>query len=104
MLVQGNTRLEIIQGDTFLLTVKFKNTNLDSIDEVYFSCKELGLVQAFVRNGEYYDLELTCDQTCEFKPVICCYDITVKFKDTRTKTAEYRGSLRIYEKVNEVVL
>lgn len=104
MLTKGNTNLEIIQGDTFSLTIRLENVDLDTIDKVYFSCNELGICKEFVRNEDVFELDISCDETCNFEELICCYDLTVKFIGNKTKTIEYRGKLTVLEKVNKVTL
>lgn len=103
MLSKGNTNLEIIQGDTFSLTIRLENVDLTTIDKVYFSCKELGICKEFFRMEDAFDLDIPCTETCDYKKTVCCYDITIKFNSGRTTTVEYRGKLKILPKVNEIL-
>jgi hypothetical protein len=99
-----NTDLELVQGDTFLLNVTLENVDLDQIEKVYFSCKELCLCKEFVRNGDVFELEISCDETCNLNKTICCYDITAVLAGNKVKTVEYRGTIQVLEKTNKVIL
>lgn len=103
MLTKGNTNLEIIQGDTFSLTIRLENVDLSTIDKIYFSCKKLGICKEFRRMNDAFDLDIACTETCDYNVTMCCYDITVKFKSSRTTTVQYRGKIKVLPKVNEIL-
>lgn len=102
MTTKGNTNLEIIQGDTFGLTIKLENVDLDTIEKVYFTCDTLKISKEFERRDDAYYLEISCEETCNLNKIVCCYDITAFFVGNKVKTVEYRGTIRILEKVNKV--
>lgn len=102
MKTKGNTNIEIIQGDTLSLTIRLENVDLTAIDQVYFSCSDLNITQAFVKKDDVFELNIDCEETCKFKPSVCCYDITIHFNNNTVKTIEYRGQLKVLKKVNVV--
>lgn len=102
MITKGNTNIEVIQGDTLSLAIRLENVNLSSIDKVYFSCSEFNITKAFEQKEDVFELSIDCDETCNFEPLTCCYDITIHFTDKTVKTIEYRGKLTVLKKVNRV--
>lgn len=104
MITKGNTDLTIIQGDTLSLTIRLENVELTSIDKVYFSCSELNITKAFEQRDDIFELNIDCEETCDFKPSVCCYDITILFTNKKVKTIEYRGKISVLKKVNVVKL
>lgn len=96
--------IKIIQGDTCNVTVRFSNVDISLIKKVYFSCKELEITKELMLVDDRYVLELSCNETCDLKKTICCYDLTVYFQDESVKTVEYRGRLTVLEKYNKVMI
>lgn len=96
------SEITLIQGDTLEKQIILKNVDVTTIEAVYFSCKELNLCRECIRTGEIFKLEISCEETCQFKTQTCCYDITIKFKGDKIKTIVYRGRIKVLPKVNEV--
>ena len=101
MKVKGNTNLQIIQGDTFGLSIKLQNVDYDTIEKIIFSSATLGISKEFQKRENDYYLELSCGETCILSKIVCCYDITAFFIGNKTKTLEYRGTISVLEKVNK---
>lgn len=97
-------KITIIQGDTLSLNVRLKNVDLSTVDAVYFSCEELGVCKKLELVDGVYELELSCDETCNFKKTVCCYDLTIRFNGNKVKTIQYRERLEVLPKVNKVIL
>lgn len=99
-----NSKLVIIQGDTFYRQVTFEGVSIDKISGVYFSCAELGVCKKLLYNEEYqnWELELTSSETENLQEFSGTYDLTVEFFDKRITTVIYNGLLSVKEKQNKV--
>jgi hypothetical protein len=104
MITSGNTKLEIIQGDTFYLSIRLKNTNLDNVEKIYFSCSKLDVLKEFVKNDDVFELEIDSAETSNFNEGAFSYDITVVFVGNKVITAQYKGTINVLEKYNKVTL
>lgn len=103
MTTKGNTYLEVIQGDTLMLTIRLENIDLSTIDKIYFSCSDLNLIEEFEKNeDDSYKLVVGSNVTKSFIPSTYNYDITINFSDNRVKTIEYCGEINILKKTNTV--
>lgn len=103
-MVTGNVEIKIIQGDYYQKNVSVKNVDSTLIEGVYFSCDKLNICKKLEYDNdiEKYKFILTPQETSELKPIICDYDITIKFTDDKIKTPSYRGSVVVLPKTNEV--
>ena len=94
----------IVQGDTYSCEIELENFNLDVDVEIYFSCSELDICKKLVYDDFYksYILSLLPEETKSFSKGIYDYDITIKLS-TSIKTIQYKSTMVILEKNNEVV-
>ena len=94
----------IIQGDTCEGSISVLGEGNDAVEELFFSCNKLNLIQklSFDDENGTYKLYLSQDQTKNFKPIITNFDITAKIKGNIIKTIVYRGKLTVLEKNNTI--
>lgn len=99
-------RLEIVSGDTYDILVEVENYDVNLIEKIVFSCKDLNLVKDFDRdwteNSNLFALHFDSEETKNFPPKCFDYDITVIFTDGTINTATYRSAIKIYPKVNKI--
>lgn len=96
--------ITIVQGDTYNCEVELENFNLDVEVEIYFSCKELNICKKLIYDDFYksYILTLLPEETKNFPKGVYDYDYTIKIS-TAIKTIQYKSTMVILEKNNEVV-
>ncbi len=100
----NDSELIVVQGDTCNTSLTISGAGADTIEEAFFSCSKLNLIQKLPYDEESctYILYLSQDQTKNFKPIITNFDITAKIKGNMIKTIIYRGKLTVLEKNNPV--
>lgn len=100
----GNTRLQIIQGDSFDRIISIEGAEKSQIEGVYFSCEKLEICKKLVydESNNYYVLSLNASETSDFKTIETTYDLTIKFTNDKTQTATYCSQITIMPKVNKV--
>ena len=95
--------IQVIQGDTLNLKVSVSSSH-DLIDQVFFSCADLNLVQELLKvekDNEVYWL-LTIKDTSDLKPCYTTFDITMKINGDETLTTVHNGDLNILAKGNTI--
>ena len=104
LLVQGNDAIQIICGDTYERYVTFDGIDIDSIRDIYFSCKSLNIQKRFIRRDNEFCLSFSPSETINMKLGSATYDMTILFSDEKVKTIVYNATITILQKVNEVRL
>ena len=102
MAIEGNVRLQLIQGDSFEREIYIEGAELNIIEGIYFSCEKLKICKKLYLNGEYFVLNFTPEETINFPKSEVDYDLTVKFIDNKIETVSYRSQLTILPKINKV--
>lgn len=99
-----NSKLEIIQGDTFYREIEIEGVSNDLIESIYFSCNELNICKSLTydSNVEAWVLQINSNETDEFAKFNGTYDLTIKFSDQKITTVVYNGLLIVKEKQNKV--
>ena len=105
-MIIGNTKLEIIQGDTFVKTITIGGITDSSkiIKNIYFSCAELNISRK-LNNPEtnVYELLIHSEETNEMKEFYGTYDLTIEFVDEKINTFIYNSQIVIKPKKNKVI-
>jgi tRNA splicing endonuclease len=96
--------IKIIKGDSLDLTLTIENIELELIEHVYFSSRNL-LTREFLWDEptEKYRLRIAAEETEEFPVGRASYDITIMFIDEGVRTAKYKGPLIVHPKDNRVI-
>lgn len=104
MLINNDSTITIIQGDTYERYLTIENLSTTQIAGVYFSCKGLNLNKKLelTEDGEYV-LSLTSEETKLLPVIRSNYDITIKLIDNKIKTLVYTSTIKVLEKINEVI-
>ena len=96
------SEFRIIQGDSYKVKINFINVDVELIDKMQFSCKDLNFCKEveFDDVAKDYVINLTPNETATMSECVSDYDITAKFKDGSVKTLVYRKKLIVQKKVN----
>lgn len=99
--------IHIIQGDnaSFLFNITDeKNNVIPNITSVIFSCSRLNLKKNLVNigNGDY-ELNFSAEETKNFSPCTCTYDITIKIENVMVHTVVKNEVFYVHKKENPIV-
>ena len=108
MEAKGNSKITIIQGDSYTKYVYFENIPAEAIGEVWFSSLELGVKKRLQYDeiSNRYVLTLSSTETAGLSPTRSTYDLTIFFVDATNednhRTAIYNAGIEILPKLNFV--
>lgn len=96
--------ITLVQGDDLGLDLNvLGGEEIEFIKEVIFSCAEQGIVKRCTKvDDNLYYLEISSEETKEFVPKICSFDITLRFYDGEIVTALFQNKLQVLRKRNKI--
>ncbi len=94
--------IKIIKGDTYSNRISITGVDRNYIDEVYLSCKRLGINKKIEFVDEAWLFVLSPEETANLKEISTTFDITIKFVGSSIYTGLYRGNVIVLDKYNEV--
>lgn len=103
-MVIGDSKITIIQGDSYERYITFEGVDLNLIEGVYFSSEKLGIVKKLFLNHNIFILSLTAEETMNFPIMNATYDLTVKFIENKVNTVQYQAVISILSKNNRITL
>lgn len=99
----GNDNIEIIQGDSFEMTVTIDGLAESIIENIYFTCASLRFCQKLEKEeGTTYLLKISSEITKTFEPAVTNYDLTIYFIDKTIQTIVHNAALKVLRKNNAV--
>lgn len=103
-MIKGDSGIIVIQGDTYQKSVIIENVDSELIDDIYISCKDLGINKQLEYDNENdkFVFTLTSQETINLKSMTTTFDITVYFKDSKVKTVSYKSNIQVLPKTNAV--
>lgn len=101
-MVIGESKITIIQGDSYerYITIETGENNL--IEGVYFSSEKLGISKKLIERNNIYIIRLTPEETSILPVVNTTYDLTIKFQEEKVNTVQYQETISILRKNNKV--
>ena len=99
--IQGSTDIVIIQGDTNRREIAV-DIDMELIEGIYFSCKDLDLNKKCIRGNKCFILEFSPTETQDLPIYTGTYDLTLKMFEGSIKTICLDQSLMVLEKKNKV--
>ena len=99
--IQGSTDIVIIQGDTNRREI-IVDIDMELIEGIYFSCKDLDLNKKCIRGDKYFILEFSPSETQDLPIYTGTYDLTLKMFEGSIKTICLDETLMVLEKRNKV--
>ena len=99
--IQGSTDIVIIQGDTNRREIAV-DIDMELIEGIYFSCKDLDLNKKCIRGDKCFILEFSPTETQDLPIYTGTYDLTLKMFEGSIKTICLDQSLMVLEKKNKV--
>ena len=97
--------ITLVQGDDLGLdfSVLGGEEELEHIQDVIFSCAEQGIKRNCTKvDDNLYYLGISSEETKNFIPKICSFDITVRFYDGEITTTVYQNKLQVLRKRNKI--
>ena len=102
-MIIGESKITIIQGDSYERYITIEGIDLDLIEGVYFSSAKLNCSKKlFLKNTDYV-LSFTPEETMSFPVFNTNYDLTIKFVGNKVNTVQHHSIITILPKTNKVV-
>lgn len=97
--------IQVIQGDTLDLKVSVSSIdNIELIDKIFFSSRELGITKELIKveeENETYWLLMIKD-TSDLPSCYATFDITVKLINESKQTVVYNADINVLPKGNTI--
>ena len=101
-MVIGESKITIVQGDSYERYITIDGISLDLIEGIYFSSDKLNISKKLILKSNVFVLSLTSEETKDLPVVNTNYDLTIKFNNNKINTIQYQATISILKKNNKV--